>query len=53
MEVPDVDIIGAIRRGDLATLRRWAQKGFHIMSECVVNELGADVNQGDENGLRP
>jgi ankyrin repeat protein len=51
----------AVKRGDLADLRRWARQGVRIVSpdpvlsaaflgniavlQCLIKELGADVNQ--------
>jgi hypothetical protein len=69
IEVPEERIIEAIRRDDIAQLRRWARQGFRATSavsllyaaslgkvgiaQCLVQELGVGVNQADEGGYTP
>jgi hypothetical protein len=56
-------------RDDIAQLRRWARQGVRVTSAlpllyavvlgklgivlCLVQELGAEVNQADEGGYTP
>jgi hypothetical protein len=68
-EVSEEALMRACVRGDVSQLRRWARSGIRVTSAeplcdavwhnnyevvlCLVRELGADVNQIDENGLLP
>jgi ankyrin repeat protein len=68
-EVTKLTIIQASIKGDVAQLRRWARQGIRVSSaeplcqallknqvgaaRCLVNDLGADVNQTNEEGLTP
>jgi hypothetical protein len=69
IEVPEERILEAVERGNIGQLRRWARQGLHIKSglplllaanlgkldvvQSVVNELGADVNEPNDNGSTP
>jgi hypothetical protein len=63
-------IVEACEDGDLAQLQRWGQQGVRVSAwqawvaaamnrhpdimRCLVNDLGADVNQEDnDNGFSP
>jgi hypothetical protein len=62
-------IIQASAKGDVAQLRRWAKRGVRVSSveplcqavsfdnidavQCLVDELGADVNRSIEHGCTP
>jgi hypothetical protein len=66
VKAQEAAILSAVKRGDLAALRRWARKGARIISaypvwcaaflgnipvlRFLVKELGADVNQEAKNG---
>jgi hypothetical protein len=66
IQVLEERIIEAVRRDDIAQLRRWARQGLRVtgamplshavalgklcMAQCLVQELGADVNQADGKG---
>jgi ankyrin repeat protein len=66
--VSEATILAAIEAGDLTRLRRWHRLGVQfppilmcmaasrcsipIMS-CIVKELGADVNEANDNGATP
>jgi hypothetical protein len=66
--VTDDAINAAIKRNDLAQLRRWGRQGLRVTSgrpicylayngapldvlRCLVNDLGADVNQTTKSGV--
>jgi hypothetical protein len=68
-EVPENNIIAAIRRGDTAQLHRWSRQGVRVTSadplshavtlgkldaaRCLIKKLGADVNAAGSNGQTP
>jgi ankyrin repeat protein len=68
-EIPVERIIEAVKQGNIGQLRRWARQGLRISSgvplfhavmqsrldvvQCLVNELGADVNKPDDRGRTP
>jgi hypothetical protein len=68
-EIPEERIIEAVKRGNIGQLRRWARQGIRISSgvplfhavvksrmdvvQCLVKELGADVNKPDDRGRTP
>jgi hypothetical protein len=67
--VTEAMIIQASSEGDVAQLRRWAKRGVRVSSgeplrqavlgnqigavRCLVKDLGADVNQADEDDYTP
>jgi ankyrin repeat protein len=62
----EATIVKACEAGDQAQIRRWGRRGVRVstwlpfqiavkngdldMMRSLVNELGADVNQGDDGG---
>jgi hypothetical protein len=66
MEIPEERIIEAVQRGNIGQLRRWGRQGLRVTSsgplgcaaargrldvvQCLVNELGTDVDKADEEG---
>jgi hypothetical protein len=68
-EIQEERIIEAVKQGNIGQLRRWAQQGLRISSgeplfhavvqshvdvvQCLVKELGADVNKPDDRGHTP
>jgi ankyrin repeat protein len=69
IKVPEKRILEAVNRRDIGQLRRWSRQGLRITSilplthavvlgelgivQCLVEELGADVNQADREGRTP
>jgi ankyrin repeat protein len=69
IEVPEERIFEAIKRDDIAQLRRWARQGLRVtsdrplaravclgklgMAQYLVQELGAEVNEADDTGYTP
>jgi hypothetical protein len=66
--VPEATILAAIRAGDLTRLRRWHRLGVRFVEDvvckaavfgstavirCLVEELGADVNGVNDDGVTP
>jgi hypothetical protein len=65
--VPEATIPAAIRAGDLTRLRRWHRLGVRFedvvckaavfgstaLIRCLVEELGADVNGVNDDGVTP
>jgi hypothetical protein len=67
VEVSEEALMQACVRGDLSQLRCWARRGVRVTSaeplchavwygeyevvQCLVGELGADVNQAGDNGI--
>jgi hypothetical protein len=67
MEISEERIIAAIMRGDIGQLHHWGCQGVHVSSEkpllqavwlgrlgmvqCLVRELGADVDQESDQGI--
>jgi ankyrin repeat protein len=67
--VLEVDMVQAVIRGDMKQLKRWARQGVCVRTarplcqaaasgkigvvQCLVKELEADVNLGDEVGCTP
>jgi hypothetical protein len=69
IEISDDKIMRAVERNDVTQLRRWIGQGLCVISsfalfhavylgnsaviQCLVKEIGADVNQGGEEGTTP
>jgi ankyrin repeat protein len=67
--IPEEDMVKAVHRGDLEQMKRWARQGVRAHTaealrqaaasgkvdavQCLVQELGVDVNEGDEEGYTP
>jgi hypothetical protein len=67
--ISEIEIVEAVKDGDIDTLRQWAAEGVRVTTavplceavwrgrvnllRLLVNNLGANVNQSDEDGWTP